>query len=208
MQEPIVNLSQSQSQSPIVPPLTPPSTTTPIPPTISNPSTTTPIQTIAQPPPVSSVTTSTPLPPPIFTDSTTTTTQPPLIQNEEHVSEENDDFNVPDDDEFEQIRSFQTFVEPILAASFLDDESDRDDEIVFAPATIKYYQMFNRKLNALVRRSDSFFPTNFQILMITHENTLKTIIGESKRLFDAQAKFIDEATLKVQTALPTSNNAL
>lgn len=113
------------------------------------------------------------------------------------MSEENDYFNVPDDDEFEQIRSFQTFVEPILAASFLDDEIDLDDEIVVALATIKYYKMLNRKLNALVRRADSYFPTNFQNLMITHENILKTIIGESKRLFDAQDKFIDEATLKV-----------
>lgn len=152
MQEPIVNLSHLQSQSPIVP--------------------------------------------------------PHLIKKEEHVSEENDYFNVPDDDEFEQIRFFQTFVEPILAASFLDDEIDLDDEIVVALATIKYYKMINRKLNALVRRVDSYFPTNFQNLMITHENTLKTIIGESKRLFDAQDKFIDEATLKVQTVLLTSNNAL
>lgn len=44
--------------------------------------------------------------------------------------------------------------------------------------------------------------------MITHENTLKTLLGEIRRLFADQAKLIDEVTLKVQNALTTSNNVL
>ncbi|CAH1450620.1 unnamed protein product [Lactuca virosa] len=206
LQEPIINLSQSQSQSPTVPPFSQPSTTTPVPSTtIPIPTTTILIQTVVQTPPASSIRIINPLPPPIFTQSTTTTTAfitatPPVIQNEERVSNDNDDFHVT--------KLFQTFFEPFLDASLLDDESDLNDETAPAPTTRKDYQILNRKLNALVRRDNSFSLSNFQNLMITHENTLKMILGESRRLFADQAKLIDEVTYKVQTALNTSNNVL
>ncbi|CAI9261190.1 unnamed protein product [Lactuca saligna] len=44
--------------------------------------------------------------------------------------------------------------------------------------------------------------------MITHENTLKTILDESRRLFDNQDKLINEASLKFQTDIKTSQNSL
>lgn len=68
--------------------------------------------------------------------------------------------------------------------------------------------MLNHKLNALVSMDDSFSPTNFQNMMITHESTLKTILSESKWLFDAQAKLIEDETTKVQSDLTTSHEAL
>lgn len=82
------------------------------------PTTTILIQIVVQTPPTSSIGISNPLPPPIFTQSTTTTTTfitttPPVIQNEELVSNDNDDFHVT--------KLFQTFFEPFLDASLLDD---------------------------------------------------------------------------------------
>lgn len=67
--------------------------------------------------------------------------------------------------------------------------------------------MLNCKLDTFVCRVDSFSPKIFQNLMITHERTSKTILGETRGLLSDQDKLIDEVTLKVQTALNTSNNA-
>ncbi|CAH1421558.1 unnamed protein product [Lactuca virosa] len=166
MQKPIVNLSQSQLQSPVVPHIIPPPSTSPIPSTTITPSTTIQVPQTVQTPLVSTISTSTPLRSPIFTESTTTTTtttQPPPIPNEESQPEENDVFHVSDDDEVAVAGSFPSFQEPVLADSLLDDERDLDDETTTAPATRKDYQILNRKLNALVHRVDSFSPTNFKI---------------------------------------------
>lgn len=82
MKVPIINIFQSQSQSPMVPPLNPLTTTTPMSSTtIQIPTTTILIQTIFQTPPTSLTGISNPVPPTIFTESTTDTktNQPPLI---------------------------------------------------------------------------------------------------------------------------------
>lgn len=102
MKVPIINIFQSQSQSPMVPPLNPLTTTTPMSSTtIQIPTTTILIQTIFQTPPTSLTGISNPVPPTIFTESTTDTktNQPPLIQKEDHVSDDNDEFSVPNDDD-------------------------------------------------------------------------------------------------------------
>ncbi|CAH1423001.1 unnamed protein product [Lactuca virosa] len=134
IQERIINLTESQSQSPIIHPISQPFANT-----------TLLMQTIH-----------TTL---IFHESTTPV-QTIIVNTEEHHYEDNDEFFVQEYD-LETIAVFQSFVEPVLAASLLDDESDLDDETAIAPASRRYYQMLNRKLNAFIRRTDSFSPTNF-----------------------------------------------
>lgn len=55
---------------------------------------------------------------------------------------------------------FQPFVELVLAPSHLDDESDLDKHTTSNPITNREHQLMNRKLNALVRRANSFSRTN------------------------------------------------
>lgn len=118
IQELIVNLTESQSQSPIIPPISQPFVNT-----------TLPMQMIHTTP--------------IFHESTITTTTPvhtTVVNTEEHHSEDNDEFFVQEYD-LETIAVFQSLVEPVLAASLLDYET------TIAPALRKDYQMLNRKLN-------------------------------------------------------------
>lgn len=55
------------------------------------------------------------------------------------------------------------------------DESDLDKVSVAAPITKKEYQFLNRKLNVLLRRADSFSPTNFQNMIIMHESSYSSL---------------------------------
>ncbi|CAI9269112.1 unnamed protein product [Lactuca saligna] len=79
MQEPIINLSQSQSQSPTVPTFLPTTTITQIPTSIHTLSTTVPISTIIYTPPVSSIATLIPLPPPVSSIATLIPLPPPIF---------------------------------------------------------------------------------------------------------------------------------
>ncbi|CAH1449537.1 unnamed protein product [Lactuca virosa] len=115
--------------------------------------------------------------------------------------DDDDEFAVTDDDEVEVISSFQPFVELVIAPSLVDDESDLDDTSVVSRITKKEYQLLNKKLNVLVRRADSFSPTNIQNLMLIHENSMKPILSENERLFDAQEKLISDSSVKVNEAL-------
>lgn len=97
-------------------------------------------------------------------------------------------------DEVKITRVFQSFVELVLAAYLVDDESDLDDAAADAPATRKDYQMLNRKLNALFRRADSSISVNFQNLMTDHENKMKAIMEDCTKLFQSQSLLVNETT--------------
>lgn len=124
----------------------------------------------------------------------------PDVNIEDHLSDDNEGFLVQDD-EVEINGEFQLFVEPVLAASLLDDRSDLDDEVVVAPAKRKDYQMLNTKLNALIRRAYSSNSTTFQSLMTDHENKMKAILEDCTKVFQSQSLLVNETTKKVQRAL-------
>lgn len=118
------------------------------------------------------------------------------------------EFAVTKEDEVEVTCYFHGFTKPILAQSFLDDESGIDEATIPTPITKREYQLMNMKLNVLVRPTYSCFSSNFQHMMTVHESAVKTIFSQSKRLFDAQEKLVSDTTTKVDVSLSKTTKAL
>ncbi|CAH1427816.1 unnamed protein product [Lactuca virosa] len=105
------------------------------------------------------------------------------------------------EDELEGTNSFEGFIAPISASSLVDDESVLDEENENNSMMKRDYNALSKKMNMLVRHSEIFSTCKFEHMMTVHESMVKTLLFESKILFEEHEKLVTATNVKMDVAL-------
>lgn len=123
------------------------------------------------------------------------------MPNDDNHSDDNEvDFGVNEEEENFQ-DPFEGFIDPILALSLIDDDSDLDEEHVNDSMTKRDYKALSRKMNMLVRHTEVFSTSMFEHLLHIHESSVKYLLSESKRVFEEHRMLVKTTNEKLEATL-------
>lgn len=109
-----------------------------------------------------------------------------------HFFSLDNDYMVADEEDFHV--NLDKFVTPRVDSSFVDEESDLDEEKADNPMTKRDYKVLSRKVNLLVLHTQVFSTYKFQCMQEAH-------MGIEKTLFKTSAKLVLDTTTKVDEAV-------